>query len=53
MAGSAGGPSGGMSGSFDDDLVMGVPTAPPRWLLPAVAGAAVVVGVLITFLILR
>ncbi len=52
MAGSAGGPSGAM-GSFDDDLVMGVPNAPPRWLLPAVAGAAVVVGVLITFLILR
>jgi serine/threonine-protein kinase len=54
MAGSAGGPSGIMPpGSFDDDLVMGVPSAPPKWLLPAVAGAAVVVGVLITFLILR
>ena len=56
MAGSAGGPAGGAgggSGAFDDDLVMGVPNAPPKWLLPAVAGAAVVVGVLITFLFLR
>jgi len=47
-AGSEGGPS-----AFSDDLIMGVPKGPPRWLVPAIAGAAVILGVVVTLLIAR
>jgi len=51
-AGSAGGPS-GASPFGDDEFAMGVPQGRPRWLLPAVAGAAVLVGAILAFLIAR
>jgi serine/threonine protein kinase len=38
---------------FSDDLVMGVPQGLPKWLIPAVASAAVIVGALVAFLIMR
>jgi len=47
-AGSEGGPS-----TFTEDVVMGVPQGSPRWLIPAVAGAAVLVGVLVAVLAAR
>lgn len=47
-AGSLGGPA-----TFQEDVVMGVPRAMPRWIIPVVAGAAVLVGVLVAFLIAR
>jgi eukaryotic-like serine/threonine-protein kinase len=52
MAGSAGGPVNG-STFGDDDVVMGMPKTMPRWLVPVVAGAAVVVGVVIAFMLAR
>jgi hypothetical protein len=49
LAGSEGGP-----GAFAEDVVMGVPPKPlPRWLVPVIAGAAVLVGALVAFLIAR
>jgi serine/threonine-protein kinase len=43
LAGSEGGPS-----AFGDDLVMGVPTkGPPKWIVAAIAGAVVIVAVLV------
>ncbi|EYF07918.1 serine/threonine-protein kinase [Chondromyces apiculatus] len=47
-AGSLGGPV-----AFQDDLVMGMPRPMARWLVPTVATAAVLVGVVIAFLIAR
>ncbi len=47
-AGSEGGPA-----AFTEDVVMGVPQGPPRWLVPAIAGAAVLVGVIVAVLIAR
>jgi serine/threonine protein kinase len=47
-AGSEGGPAGG---AFADDLIMGVPKGPPRWIFAVVAGA-VLLG-LVVFLIAR
>lgn len=50
-AGSQGGPAGA---SFGEDMVMGLPPkGPPRWLLPAIAGAAVIVGVVVALLMFR
>jgi serine/threonine-protein kinase len=46
--GSAGGPA-----AFAEDVVMGVPEGPPRWLVPVVACAAVLVGVIVAVLIAR
>jgi serine/threonine-protein kinase len=44
-AGSDGGPS---AGGFSDDLIMGLPTnKPPKWLFAAIAGAVVIVAVLV------
>jgi serine/threonine-protein kinase len=37
----------GEAATFSEDLVMGVPSGPPRWLVPVVAVAAVVVGIVI------
>jgi serine/threonine-protein kinase len=43
-AGSDGGPSAG----FNDDIIMGVPTSgPPKWVFAAIAGAVVIVAVLV------
>jgi serine/threonine protein kinase len=43
----------GQAEAFSDDLVMGVPKGPPKWILPAIAGAAVIVGVVVVLLIGR
>jgi serine/threonine-protein kinase len=48
-AGSEGGPAGG---AFSDDLIMGVPKGPPKWIFAVVAGAALLLG-LVVFLIAR
>jgi serine/threonine-protein kinase len=48
-AGSAGGPAGG---ALAEDLVMGVPSGPPRWIYALVAGM-VLVGAVIGVLIAR
>jgi eukaryotic-like serine/threonine-protein kinase len=50
-AGSEGGPTGAFGA--DDSFVMGVPADRPKWVLAAIAGGAVLVGVLITLLIAR
>ena len=47
-AGSAGGPA-----AFSDDLVMGVPRSAPRWIVGAVAGAAILIGVVVALLFTR
>ena len=47
-AGSEGGPA-----TFTEDVVMGVPQGSPRWLIPTVAGAAVLLGVIVAVLIAR
>ncbi|MFO0757024.1 MAG: serine/threonine-protein kinase [Byssovorax sp.] len=47
-AGSEGGPA-----AFADDMVMGVPSGSPRWLVPVIAGAAVIVGVVIALIFAR
>jgi serine/threonine-protein kinase len=39
--------------AFAEDVVMGVPEGLPRWLIPAVAGAAILAGALVAFLIAR
>jgi serine/threonine protein kinase len=39
--------------AFDDDLVMGVPKRTPKWVLAAIAGAAVIVGAVVVILIAR
>jgi len=49
-AGSEGGPAGG--GAFAEDLVMGVPSGPPRWIYALVVGM-VVIGALVGLLIAR
>jgi serine/threonine-protein kinase len=49
-AGSQGGP---VNPFYDDQMVMGVPDARPRWLIPAVAGAAVLVGAVVALLFAR
>jgi len=38
---------------FAEDMVMGVPAGPPRWLVPVIAGAAVLIGLVVVFLIVR
>jgi serine/threonine-protein kinase len=48
-AGSEGGPAGG---AFQEDLVMGVPSGPPKWIYAAIAGAVMLVAV-VAFLALR
>ncbi len=47
-AGSAGGPA-----AFSEDLVMGVPKGPPKWIFAAVAAVAVLVGVVVALLLSR
>jgi eukaryotic-like serine/threonine-protein kinase len=47
-AGSEGGPV-----AFSDDLVMGVPKGPPRWIFAAVGGAAILIGVVVALLFSR
>ncbi|HSO00522.1 MAG TPA: serine/threonine-protein kinase [Candidatus Nanopelagicales bacterium] len=47
-AGSHGGPT-----AFTEEVVMGVPDPTPRWLVPTIAGTAVLVGILVAFLIAR
>ena len=43
-AGSAGGPD----PQFSDDMVMGLPpSGPPKWLVPVLAGAALLIGVIV------
>jgi serine/threonine-protein kinase len=39
--------------AFSDDMVMGVPSGPPRWLVPVIAVTAVLVGVLIAVFVMR
>jgi serine/threonine-protein kinase len=39
--------------TFSEDVVMGVPSGPPRWLVPAIAVAAVVVGVIVALVAMR
>jgi serine/threonine-protein kinase len=51
-AGSAGGPSAANPFS-EDEMVMGLPPARPWWVIPAIAGACVVVGAIVTFFIAR
>ncbi|MEJ7727996.1 MAG: serine/threonine-protein kinase [Polyangiaceae bacterium] len=51
-AGSAGGPA-GLSPFAEDEVGMGVPQARPRWLIPAIAAACVVVGAIVTLLVAR
>jgi serine/threonine protein kinase len=46
-AGSEGGPS-----AFSEDLIMGVPSGPPRWIYALVAGA-VLLGAVVAFLMVR
>jgi serine/threonine protein kinase len=48
-AGSEGGPS---VTPFSEDLVMGVPSGPPKWIYAVVAGA-VLLGAVVAFLIVR
>jgi len=48
-AGSEGGPT----AAFQEDIVMGVPKPLSRWLVPVVAAAAVLVGILVAILIAR
>jgi serine/threonine-protein kinase len=48
-AGSEGGPAGT---AFSEDLVMGVPSGPPKWIYAVVAGA-VLLGAVVAFLIVR
>lgn len=43
----------GADGTFSEDLVMGVPTGLPRWLVPVIAVVSVLVGVVITVVVLR
>jgi hypothetical protein len=47
-AGSEGGPS----AAFSEDLIMGVPSGPPKWIYAVVAGA-VLLGAVVAFLIVR
>jgi serine/threonine-protein kinase len=51
-AGSAGGPA-AISAFSDDEIAMGVPQARPRWLIPAIMGACVLVGAIVTLLVAR
>jgi serine/threonine protein kinase len=48
-AGSEGGPA---TAAFSEDLIMGVPSGPPRWIYAIVAGA-VLLGAVVAFLIVR
>jgi serine/threonine protein kinase len=48
-AGSAGGPG---RGAFDEDMIMGVPEGPPRWIFAAIAGA-LILGAVVVFLVAR
>jgi serine/threonine-protein kinase len=53
-AGSAGGPAKvAAAQDFAEDMLMGVPKESPKWILAAIAGAAVIVGVVVVFLIAR
>jgi serine/threonine-protein kinase len=47
-AGSAGGPTGG---AFAEDMVMGVPSGPPKWVYAAVAGAVALIAVVAILLL--
>ncbi|MFT3764105.1 MAG: serine/threonine-protein kinase [Minicystis sp.] len=46
-AGSEGGPAGG---AFQEDMIMGVPSGPPKWIYAAVAVVAVIVGAVVVLL---
>ncbi|WP_437932086.1 serine/threonine-protein kinase [Sorangium sp. So ce291] len=46
-------PSAGAADAFAEDLVMGVPQRLPRWVVPAAAGAAVLLCALVALLISR
>ncbi|WP_437693420.1 serine/threonine-protein kinase [Sorangium sp. So ce176] len=46
-------PSPGATEAFTEDIVMGVPQRLPRWVVPAVAGAAVLLCALVALLISR
>ncbi|MGK3983383.1 serine/threonine-protein kinase [Sorangium sp. So ce136] len=46
-------PSAGAADAFAEDMVMGVPQRLPRWVVPAVAGAAVLLCALVALLISR
>ena len=48
-AGSEGGPAGG---AFNDDMIMGVPSGPPRWIYALVVGA-LILGAVVALLVLR
>jgi serine/threonine-protein kinase len=47
-AGSDGGPS---NAGFTEDLVMGVPKGPPKWIFAAIAGAVVIVAALVAVIV--
>ncbi|KYF77104.1 protein kinase [Sorangium cellulosum] len=46
-------PSAGATDAFAEDMVMGVPQRLPRWVVPAVVGAAVLLCALVALLISR
>jgi serine/threonine-protein kinase len=53
QAGSQGGPIAAPSQFDDEGFAMGVPQGRPKWLVPAVAGAAVLFGALVLLLFFR
>jgi serine/threonine-protein kinase len=50
-AGSVGGPA--QPSSFGEDLVMGVPKGPPKWIIPAIVVVFLIVGASVAFLAMR
>jgi hypothetical protein len=49
-AGSQGGPA---QGAFQEDLIMGVPSGPPRWIYAVIAVTALLVGAAIVLVAAR
>jgi serine/threonine-protein kinase len=47
------GGGGGGENPFPEDVAMGVPSERPRWLLPAIVGAVLLLGLLVAFLATR
>jgi serine/threonine-protein kinase len=52
-AGSAGGPIAASPFGADDDMIMGLPPERPKWMIPAIAGACVLLGVILTVMLMR
>ncbi len=49
----AGGGDLAMTNAFPEDMVMGVPTERPRWIVPAIAGGILLFCALVAFLVTR